>query len=74
MRSACALRARSDGRPAFASPLVQVHCDGALFAMMMPFVEYAPEMSFRKPVDSIAVSGHKMLGCPMPCDPTPHTQ
>jgi len=44
-----------------------IHCDGALFAMMMPFVEYAPELSFEKPIDSIAVSGHKMLGCPMPC-------
>jgi len=44
-----------------------IHCDGALFAMMMPFVDYAPEISFQKPIDSIAVSGHKMLGCPMPC-------
>ncbi len=44
-----------------------IHCDGALFAMMMPFVDYAPELSFQKPIDSIAVSGHKMLGCPMPC-------
>jgi len=44
-----------------------IHCDGALFAMMMPFVEWAPEISFQKPIDSIAVSGHKMLGCPMPC-------
>ena len=44
-----------------------IHCDGALFAMMIPFVDYAPEISFRKPIDSIAVSGHKMLGCPMPC-------
>lgn len=44
-----------------------IHCDGALFAMMMPFVQYAPELSFEKPIDSIAVSGHKMLGCPMPC-------
>lgn len=44
-----------------------IHCDGALFAMMMPFVDFAPEISFRKPIDSIAVSGHKMLGCPMPC-------
>ena len=35
--------------------------------MMMPFVDYAPEISFEKPIDSIAVSGHKMLGCPMPC-------
>jgi len=44
-----------------------IHCDGALFAMMMPFVEHAPEISFDKPIDSVAVSGHKMLGCPMPC-------
>ena len=44
-----------------------IHCDGALFAMMMPFIDYAPEVSFEKPIDSIAVSGHKMLGCPMPC-------
>jgi histidine decarboxylase len=44
-----------------------IHCDGALFAMMNPFVDYAPELSFKKPIDSIAVSGHKMLGCPMPC-------
>eukprot|EP00521_Asterionellopsis_glacialis_P008161 CAMPEP_0195291462 /NCGR_PEP_ID=MMETSP0707-20130614/7809_1 /TAXON_ID=33640 /ORGANISM="Asterionellopsis glacialis, Strain CCMP134" /LENGTH=511 /DNA_ID=CAMNT_0040351779 /DNA_START=295 /DNA_END=1830 /DNA_ORIENTATION=+ len=44
-----------------------IHCDGALFAMMLPFVDFAPEVSFRKPIDSIAVSGHKMLGCPMPC-------
>jgi len=44
-----------------------IHCDGALFAMMMPFVQWAPEISFQKPIDSVAVSGHKMLGCPMPC-------
>ena len=44
-----------------------IHCDGALFALMMPFIDNAPEISFRKPIDSIAVSGHKMLGCPMPC-------
>jgi histidine decarboxylase len=44
-----------------------IHCDGALFALMMPFIDSAPEVSFRKPIDSIAVSGHKMLGCPMPC-------
>jgi histidine decarboxylase len=44
-----------------------IHCDGALNALMLPFVEWAPEISFKKPIDSIAVSGHKMLGCPMPC-------
>ena len=44
-----------------------IHCDGALFALMLPFVQYAPQIGFNKPIDSIAVSGHKMLGCPMPC-------
>jgi len=44
-----------------------IHCDGALFAMMLPFVEHGPEVSFQQPIDSIAVSGHKFLGCPMPC-------
>lgn len=46
-----------------------IHCDGALFAMMLPFVsDYnGTELSFEKPIDSIAVSGHKMLGSPMPC-------
>jgi len=44
-----------------------IHCDGALFAMMLPFIEHASDIGFHKPIDSIAVSGHKMLGCPMPC-------
>ena len=44
-----------------------IHCDGALFALMLPFVQWAPKIDFEKPIDSIAVSGHKMLGCPMPC-------
>eukprot|EP00593_Proboscia_inermis_P006575 CAMPEP_0171322086 /NCGR_PEP_ID=MMETSP0816-20121228/114740_1 /TAXON_ID=420281 /ORGANISM="Proboscia inermis, Strain CCAP1064/1" /LENGTH=354 /DNA_ID=CAMNT_0011820475 /DNA_START=138 /DNA_END=1201 /DNA_ORIENTATION=+ len=47
-----------------------IHCDGALFAMMMPFLDHAPSVTFEKPIDSIAVSGHKMLGCPMPCGVT----
>ena len=37
-----------------------IHCDGALFAMMLPFLQWAPEVSFEKPIDSIAVSGHKV--------------
>eukprot|EP00479_Gromia_sphaerica_P010188 TRINITY_DN4595_c0_g1_i1.p1 TRINITY_DN4595_c0_g1~~TRINITY_DN4595_c0_g1_i1.p1 ORF type:complete len:266 (-),score=25.45 TRINITY_DN4595_c0_g1_i1:169-966(-) len=44
-----------------------IHCDGALFALMLPFVKYSPEISFKLPIDSISVSGHKFLGCPMPC-------
>lgn len=47
-----------------------IHCDGALFALMMPFIDNASQVSFQKPIDSIAVSGHKMLGCPMPCGVT----
>tara|TARA_Y100000991_G_C21972567_1_gene350249 strand:+ start:2267 stop:3580 length:1314 start_codon:yes stop_codon:yes gene_type:complete len=44
-----------------------IHCDGALFALMIPFIKDIPQLSFDYPIDSISVSGHKMLGCPMPC-------
>jgi len=44
-----------------------IHCDGALFGLMMPFVKEAPHVSFRKPIGSVSVSGHKFVGCPMPC-------
>ncbi|KAL5231544.1 hypothetical protein ABZP36_030320 [Zizania latifolia] len=44
-----------------------IHCDGALSGMMMPFMKQAPKVSFQKPIGSISVSGHKFLGCPMPC-------
>jgi histidine decarboxylase len=47
-----------------------VHVDGALNAMVLPFVEEAPsslQPSFRQPIDSISTSGHKMIGTPMPC-------
>ena len=46
-----------------------IHCDGALFAMMLPFlqVENKISVSFDMQIDSIAISGHKFLGCPMPC-------
>ena len=44
-----------------------IHCDGALFGLMMPFVKKAPHVTFRKPIGSVSVSGHKFVGCPMPC-------
>ncbi|GMH21584.1 hypothetical protein Nepgr_023426 [Nepenthes gracilis] len=77
-----------------------IHCDGALFGIMMPFVQrdasiptkgtskyanndtkgppllkliasfyyvQAPKVTFKKPIGSISVSGHKFIGCPMPC-------
>ena len=30
--------------------------------LIAPLIRYAPELSFRRPIDSITVSGHKMLG------------
>lgn len=47
-----------------------VHVDGALNAMVIPFVGDAPAAirpSFRMAIDSVSASGHKMVGTPMPC-------
>ncbi|WP_404926244.1 pyridoxal-dependent decarboxylase [Mesorhizobium sp. ORM16] len=47
-----------------------VHVDGALNAMVLPFVDGLPNCirpSFRHGIDSVSTSGHKMIGTPMPC-------
>ncbi|KAL2944534.1 Serine decarboxylase, partial [Bienertia sinuspersici] len=44
-----------------------IHCDGALFGVMLPFLNQVPQITFKKPIDSVSVSGHKFLGCPLPC-------
>lgn len=47
-----------------------VHVDGALNAMVLPFLEGVPSglrPSFRHGIDSLSTSGHKMIGTPMPC-------
>ncbi|NJS38362.1 MAG: histidine decarboxylase [Rhodobacteraceae bacterium] len=47
-----------------------VHVDGALNAMVIPFLKGAPDSirpSFEMAIDSISTSGHKMIGTPMPC-------
>jgi histidine decarboxylase len=47
-----------------------IHLDGALNAMVIPYIDAAPPAirpSFRHAIDSISVSGHKMIGTPMPC-------
>ncbi|MFO0808848.1 MAG: histidine decarboxylase [Gemmataceae bacterium] len=44
-----------------------VHSDAALSGMILPFVDAAPPWDFRAPVDSISISGHKMIGSPFPC-------
>lgn len=47
-----------------------IHCDGALFGMMMPFLKQAPMVTFKKPIGSVSVSGHKFVGAPVPCGVT----
>ena len=47
-----------------------VHVDGALNAMVLPFLQDVPTAilpSFERDIDSISTSGHKMIGTPMPC-------
>lgn len=44
-----------------------IHCDAALDGMIAPFISPRPAFDFADGADSIAVSGHKFLGCPMPC-------
>lgn len=46
-----------------------IHVDGALSGVILPFVSTRCEnkrISFEKSIDSVSVSGHKMLGTPMP--------
>ena len=44
-----------------------IHADAALSGMILPFVKKPGAWSFRSGVDSISVSGHKMIGSPIPC-------
>jgi histidine decarboxylase len=44
-----------------------IHCDGALSGLMLPFIPDAPRIDFSRPIDSLAISGHKFLGTPVPC-------
>lgn len=43
-----------------------IHCDAALYGMILPFVAGAPQFDFSAGIDSIAVSGHKFIGLPIP--------
>ncbi|RYZ36932.1 MAG: histidine decarboxylase, partial [Sphingobacteriales bacterium] len=44
-----------------------IHADGALSGSYSAFIEPRPAFDFVDGVDSIAVSGHKFIGSPMPC-------
>lgn len=44
-----------------------IHADAALSGMILPFVEEPQPWCFADGADSISISGHKMLGTPVPC-------
>ena len=44
-----------------------VHADAALSGMILPWVEAPQAFGFDAGIDSIAVSGHKFIGSPIPC-------
>ncbi|AFD07394.1 histidine decarboxylase [Solitalea canadensis] len=43
-----------------------IHCDGALSGTMSPFLNPRPAFDFADGADSIAISGHKFIGSPIP--------
>ncbi len=44
-----------------------IHADAALSGMILPFVDNPQAFDFGAGIDSIAISGHKMIGSPIPC-------
>jgi histidine decarboxylase len=44
-----------------------IHADAALGGMILPFIDNPPPWNFKAGIDSIAISGHKMIGSPIPC-------
>ena len=44
-----------------------VHADAALSGMILPFVDDPQPYGFDEGIDSVAISGHKMIGSPLPC-------
>ena len=50
-----------------AIPRSYIHADAALHGMILPFVDDPQPWNFAAGVDSIAISGHKFIGSPIPC-------
>ncbi len=44
-----------------------IHADAALSGMVLPFVDDPQPYGFDRGFDSVAISGHKMIGAPLPC-------
>lgn len=50
-----------------ALPSYYIHVDAALSGMILPFVDEPQPFDFAARVNSISISGHKMIGSPLPC-------
>lgn len=50
-----------------AIPQFYIHTDAALSGMILPFAEDPQPWNFAHGVDSLSISGHKMIGAPLPC-------
>ena len=50
-----------------AIPASYIHADAALSGMILPFVDEPQPWNFSAGADSISISGHKLLGSPLPC-------
>jgi histidine decarboxylase len=44
-----------------------IHCDAALAGVYLPLIQEQVTFTFPSGADSIAVSGHKFIGAPIPC-------
>ena len=44
-----------------------IHADEALSGMILPFVDNPQPHGFNDGIDSVAISGHKLIGSPVPC-------
>jgi histidine decarboxylase len=44
-----------------------IHVDAALSGMILPFVDDPTPWNFASGADSISISGHKLIGSPLPC-------
>lgn len=44
-----------------------IHCDAALAGTYLPLLDNDPKFDFAHGADSIACSGHKFIGSPIPC-------
>lgn len=44
-----------------------IHADAALSGMILPFVADPQPYGFDAGIDSVSVSGHKLIGAPLPC-------